>query len=74
MHYQARKHTETDPLNAILDHIQKYPHTYIDKAIFYKRNDNQNTHGEHRVRNNFQGNGENRQRKYVLIHRHSMKI
>ena len=23
MHYQARKHTKTDPFNAILDHIQK---------------------------------------------------
>ena len=23
MHYQARKHTRTDPFNAILDHIQK---------------------------------------------------
>ena len=28
MHYQARKYTKTDPLDAILDHIQKNSHTY----------------------------------------------
>ena len=55
MCYQARKHTKTDPLNAILDHIPKNPHTYSNKAISNERDDNQNTHGEHGVRNNSQG-------------------
>ena len=55
MHYQARKHTKTDPLNAILYYIQKNPHTYLDKAISKERADNQNTHGEHEGRSNLQG-------------------
>ena len=55
MCYQARKHTKTDLLNAILDHIKKNPHSYSNKAISNKRDDNQNTHGEHGVRNNSQG-------------------
>ena len=57
MCYQASKHTRTDPFNAILDHIQKIPHTYMDKAISYERHDNENTHAEHGVRNNLQGSG-----------------
>ena len=55
MHYQARKHTKTDPLDAILDHIWKNPHKYSKKAVSNERDDNQNTHGEHEVRNNLQG-------------------
>ena len=39
MCYQARKHTKTEPLNAILDHIQKSPHTYADKTISNERHD-----------------------------------
>ena len=58
MQYQARKHTKTDPLDAILDCIQKNPHTYSDIVISDERDDNQNTHGEHRVRNDFQGSGQ----------------
>ena len=58
-HYQARMHTKTDPHNAILDHIQKNAHMYSDKAISNERDDNQNTHGEHGVRNNLQGSGQN---------------
>ena len=58
MSYQARKHTKTDPLDATLDHIQKNPHTYLNKAIPDERDDNQNTHGEHGVRNNPQGSGQ----------------
>ena len=55
MHYWARKHTKTGPLDVILDHIWKNPHTYLDKAMSNERDDNQNTHGKHKVRNNFQG-------------------
>ena len=58
MHYQDSENTRTDPLDAILDHIQKNLCTYMDKAISNERDDNQNTHGEHRVRNNLQGSGE----------------
>ena len=58
MSYQARKHTKTDPLNAILDHIQENPHSYSNKAVHNKRDDNQNTQGEHRVRNNSQSSGQ----------------
>ena len=36
MHYQARKHTKMDPLDAILDHIQKTPHSYTNKATSNK--------------------------------------
>ena len=67
MHYQASKHTKTDPLNAILAHIQRNPHTCTDKAIPNERDDNKNIHGEHDARNNVQGSRENRQSKYVLI-------
>ena len=60
MCYQARKHTKTDPLDAILDHIWKNPHTYLDqKLLSNERDDNQNTHGEHGVRNNSQGSRQN---------------
>ena len=31
IHYQANKHTKTDPLDAILDHIQRNPLTPTDK-------------------------------------------
>ena len=55
MCYKARKHTKTDPLDAFLDHIPKNPHSYSNKAISNKRDDNQNTHGEHGVRNKSKG-------------------
>ena len=58
MHYQASKHAKTYPLNAILDHIQRNPHTYVDKAIDNERDNNKNIHGEHAVRNKLQGIGE----------------
>ena len=73
MCYQARKHTKTNPLIAILDHIWKNLHTYSDKAISNERDDNKNTHGQHRVRNNLQGSGQ-KQRKYVQVQGWSMKI
>ena len=34
MHYQARKHTNTDPLNAILDHIQKKSTYILEQSYF----------------------------------------
>ena len=75
MHYQARKHTKTDPLDVILDHIWKNPHSYLDKVISNERDDNQNTHGEHRVRKKiYKAADKNRQRKYVLVQGWSMKI
>ena len=55
MCYQARKHMNTDPLDAILDHIWKNPQIYSNKAIPNERESNQNTHGEHGVRNISQG-------------------
>ena len=58
MCYQASKHTKIDPLNAILDHIQRNPPTYMDKAISNKRDNNKTIHGEHEVRNNLQGSRE----------------
>ena len=54
MHYQTRKHIKTNPLNVILDHIHKNPHTYKDIAISNEKIDNQNAHGEHGVRNKLQ--------------------
>ena len=60
MCYQARKHTKTDLLDDILDHIQTNPHTYLHKAIDNERDDNLNTQGDHRVRNSSQGSGQNR--------------
>ena len=73
MHYEANKHTKTDSLDAILDHIQKNPHTYMYKAISNERNDNKNIHCEHGVTNNLQSNSE-KQRKYVLTQGWSMNI
>ena len=35
--------------------LKKNPHSYSNKAISNKRDDSQNTHGEHAVRNNSQG-------------------
>ena len=58
MHYQASIHTKTDPLDAILDHIWRDPHTYTNKGISNERDDNKNIHGEHEVRNNLQGSEE----------------
>ena len=55
MCYQAKKHTKIDPLDAILDHMWKNPHTYLDKDISNERDGNQNSNGEHGVRNNLQG-------------------
>ena len=69
MCYQARKHTKTDPLNAILDHIQKNPHTYSDKAMSNERDDNQNTHGEQGCETIFKAADKNIQRKYLLVQR-----
>ena len=60
MHYQARKHTKTDTFDAILVHIWKNPHTYLNKAISNERDDHQNTHGEHGDRNNSQGSRQNK--------------
>ena len=59
MCYQASKQTKTDPLDAILDHMQRNAHTYTDKAISNERGDSNNIHGEHRVRNNLQGSEKN---------------
>ena len=58
MWYQASKHKKTDPLDAILDHIQRNPHTYTDKAISNEWDNNKNIHGEHEVRNNVQASRE----------------
>ena len=60
MHYQARKHTniQTDPLNATVEHIQKNPQSYSNKATPNNKNDSQGTHCEHRDRNNSQGSGQ----------------
>ena len=44
--------TKTGPLNAILNQIQRNPHTYMEKAISNERDDNKNTHSECKVRNN----------------------
>ena len=65
MCYEASKHTKTDKLDAILDHIQRNPHTYMDEAISNERDDNKNIHGEQEVENNIQSSGEN-QKKDVM--------
>ena len=56
MHYQARKHTniQTDPLDAILNHIKNNPQLYSNKITHNNNNDSQGTHGEHRAKNNLQ--------------------
>ena len=74
MHYQTRKHTRRDPLDAILDHIQKNPHTYIDKAISYERNDNIIHIVNMGSETIYKTAEKKRQRKYVLRQGWSMKI
>ena len=73
MCYQARKHTKTDPLNDILDHIWKNPPTYSNKAISNERDDSQNAHGEMGLETIQKATFKTRQRKYVLVQRWSMK-
>ena len=63
MWYQASKHTKTDPLNAILDHIQRNPHTYTDKAISNERDDSKNIHSDMRLETIYKAAEKNRQRK-----------
>ena len=75
MHYQASKHTKTDPLDAIMDHIQKNPHTYSDKDTSNERDDSQNTHMVNMgLKTMYKAADNNRQRKYVLAQGWSMKI
>ena len=45
--YLFRKHTKTNLLDAILDHIKKNPYSYLNEAVHNKRDDNQETQGEH---------------------------
>ena len=74
MCYQASKQTKTDPLNGILDHIQRNPHTYMDKAISNERDDNKNVCSEQGVKTIYKAAEKNKQKKYVLIQGWSMKI
>ena len=48
IHYQAKKHTnrQTDPLDAILDHIKNNPQSYSNKNTHNNNNDSHGIHGE----------------------------
>ena len=48
IHYQAQKHTnkQTDPVDAILDHIKNNPQSYLNKVTHNNNNDSQNIHDE----------------------------
>ena len=74
MHYQARKHTKTYPLDAILDHIQKNPDTYSNKAISNERGDNQIHTVNMGLETIHKAVDKIRQRKYVVVQGWSMKI
>ena len=67
MHYQTSKHIKTDPLDAILYHIQRNPHTYTDKAISNGRDDNKIYMVNTALETIYKAVEKNRQRKYVLI-------
>ena len=59
IHYQAKKHTnrQTDPLDAILDHIKNNPQSYSNEITLNKNNDCQDIHGEQGAKKkNPQGN------------------
>ena len=55
IHYQAKKR-QTDPLDAILDHIKNNPQSYSNEITHNKNNDCQDIHGEQGAKNNPQGN------------------
>ena len=65
MYYQARKHTniQTDPTEAILNHIKNNPQLYSNKTTHNKNNDSQGTHGEHGAKNNSQGSRQEQREK-----------
>ena len=72
--YQASNYTKTDPINAILDHFQKNPHTYMDKAISNKRLTTKIHMVNMGLETIYKAADKNRQRKYVLVQGWSMKI
>ena len=57
MCYQAGKHTnmQTDPLDAILDHIKNNPQSYSNETTHNNNNHSQHTHVEQGAKNNSQG-------------------
>ena len=54
--YQATKHTnrQTDPLDAILEHIKNNPMPYSNRTIQGNINNTQSTHDEQNQKNNLQ--------------------
>ena len=72
MHYQAMKHTKTDPLDAILDHMWKNPHTYSDKATSNERMTIKIQMVNTGLETIYKAADKNR--KYVLVQEWSMKI
>ena len=57
IHYQATKHTnrQTDPLDAILEHIKDNPQAYANRLVHSGSNNIQNTHVEQQPKNISQG-------------------
>ena len=76
MCYQGRKYTstQTDPLNAILDHIRKNPPSYSNKTTHNNNNDSQDTHDEHGAKNNSQGSIQEQIEKHQMRQGWSMII
>ena len=57
MCYQATKHTniQTDPLDAIQDHIKNNPQSYSKKTTHNNNNDSQDIHSKQGAKSNSQG-------------------
>ena len=71
LHYHGNKHTKTDPLDAILDHILRHPLTPTDRTITYERSNNNNIPYEHKDTNSIQ-DIKGKQRKNVLTQYQTM--
>ena len=72
LHYQAYKHTKTDPLGAILDHVIKHPPIPTHRTITLERANNNNMPCVHKETNSIQDKKVNKQRKNVLIQYQTM--
>ena len=68
IHHQAKKHTnrQTDPLDAILDHIENSPQSYSNKNTHNNNNESQGIHGEQGAKNNSQGSRQEHMQKYQM--------
>ena len=54
LHYQANKHTKTDLLDAILDHVLRHPSIPTDRTVTLERSNINNMPYEHKDTNSIQ--------------------